>query len=68
MKKGDILEGTVTKTLFPNKGIVYVYEKEEDPSTIQKIIVKNTLEGQKIRFLITKKKRSNIEGRLLEVL
>ncbi len=68
MKKGDILEGTVTKTLFPNKGIVYVYEKEENPSTIQKIIVKNTLEGQKIRFLITKKKRSNIEGRLLEVL
>ncbi|MCD8018746.1 MAG: 23S rRNA (uracil(1939)-C(5))-methyltransferase RlmD [Clostridiales bacterium] len=60
MKKGDILEGIVSKTVFPNKGIIYIEE--------HKIIVKNALEGQKIRFSISKKRRDKIEGRLLDVL
>ena len=33
MKKGDIFEGNVVKTEFPNKGIIYIDDK--------KIIVKN---------------------------
>lgn len=28
MKKGDILEGKVLKTEFPNKGILYIEEKK----------------------------------------
>ena len=60
MKKGDILEGKVLKTEFPNKGILYIEEK--------KVVVKNALEGQTIRFSVSKKRKDRVEGRLLEVL
>ena len=62
MKKGQVLEGTVEKVEFPNKGIVSVPEEEKC------VIVKNTMSGQKIKFCIHKFKRGNPEGRLLEVL
>ena len=38
MKKGDIFEGKVIRTEFPNKGIIDIEG--------QKVIVKNALEGQ----------------------
>ena len=60
MQKGDILEGKVLKTEFPNKGILYIEEK--------KVVVKNALEGQTIRFSVSKKRKDRVEGRLLEVL
>ena len=60
MKKGDIFEGKVIRTEFPNKGIIDIEG--------QKVIVKNALEGQIVRFSINKKKRDKIEGRLLEVI
>ena len=60
MKKGDIFEGKVLRTEFPNKGIIDIEG--------QKVIVKNALEGQVVRFSINKKKRDKIEGRLLEVI
>ena len=60
MKKGDILEGKVLKTEFPNKGVLYIEEK--------KVIVKNALEGQTVRFSVSKKRKDRIEGHLLEVL
>lgn len=60
MKKGDIFEGKVIRTEFPNKGIIDIEG--------QKVIVKNALEGQVVRFSINKKKRDKIEGRLLEVI
>ena len=60
MKKGDIFEGKVIRTEFPNKGIIDIEG--------QKVIVKNALEGQIVRFFINKKKRDKIEGRLLEVI
>lgn len=60
MKKGEIYEGIVEKVVFPNKGIVTI----ED----QKVIVKNTVPGQQVRFIINKKRRDRAEGRLLEVL
>lgn len=44
---------------FPNKGIVSV-EGEE-----QKVIVKNAIEGQKIRFSINKKKKRQGRGKTL---
>ena len=47
MKKGDIFEGKVIRTEFPNKGITDIEG--------QKVIVKNALEGQVVRFSINKK-------------
>lgn len=60
MKKGQIYEGTVETVAFPNKGILHVEE--------EKVIVKHTVAGQKIRFLAAKKRKGKYEGRLLEVL
>ena len=48
MKKGEIYEGIIEKVDFPNKGYVMV----ED----QKLLVKNGMHGQKIRFVIQKKR------------
>ena len=60
MKKGQIFEGKVLRVDFPNKGIVEVEG--------EKITVKNTIPGQKIRFAINKIRRGKKEGRLLEVI
>lgn len=60
MKKGDVLTGTVLKTEFPNKGILNIDGK--------KIVVKNALEGQTIRFSISKKRKDRMEGRLLNII
>ena len=60
MKKGTILEGTVSKIQFPNKGIVEIDG--------EKAVVKNALPGQKIRFAVSKSRKDKAEGRLLEVL
>lgn len=60
MKKGEIYEAVVEKIEFPNKGILHVEE--------EKVIVKNTIPGQKVRFVINKKRNGKCEGRLLEVL
>ena len=62
MKKGQVLEGIVEKVEFPNKGIVRV--EGED----RKVIVKNTIEGQRIRFSVNKLRKGKAEGRMLEVL
>ena len=60
MKKGEIYEGVIEKVDFPNKGIVMVND--------QKVTVKNGMPGQKVRFMINKKRSGRAEGRLLEVL
>ena len=60
MKKGEIYQGIIENVDFPNKGIVQIEDK--------KVIVKNAMPGQKVRFMINKKKGSRLEGRLLEVL
>lgn len=60
MKKGEIYEGIIEKVDFPNKGCVYVDG--------QKVIVKNGIPGQKIQFMINKKRSGRAEGRLLKVL
>lgn len=59
MKKGETYEGIVERMEYPNKGIVVVDG--------EKAIVKNALPGQKIRFVINKKRNGRSEGRLLEV-
>lgn len=62
MKKGQVLEGTIEKVEFPNKGVVTVTEEGKS------VIVKNGIPGQKVKFCVNKFKRGNAEGRLLEVL
>ena len=60
MKKGEIYEGIVEKTEFPNKGIVTVEDR--------RVAVKNTLPGQKIRFRLKKVRKGVGEGQLLQIL
>lgn len=62
MKKGQVYEGLIEKVEFPNKGIVSV-EGEEN-----KVIVKNGIPGQKVKFAVNKMRKGKAEGRLLEVL
>ncbi|MBO5209392.1 MAG: 23S rRNA (uracil(1939)-C(5))-methyltransferase RlmD [Lachnospiraceae bacterium] len=59
MKKGQIVEGIVSRVDFPNKGIV---EAEEG-----NVVVKNALPGQKVRCSVNKVRKGKTEGRLLEV-
>lgn len=60
MKKGEILEGTVERIEFPNKGIVVCEEGS--------CVVKNALPGQRVSFRVSKARKGKAEGRLLEVL
>lgn len=60
LKKGDILEGIIEKYDFPNKGSLTIDNR--------KITIKGALIGQKVRFMITKKKSGMAEGKVLEVL
>ena len=61
MKKGQIMEGYIDHIIFPNKGIVVTEQGE-------RVIVKNTIPGQKVLFLVNKVKKGKAEGRLLEIL
>lgn len=59
MKKGQVLTGIVERVDFPNKGIVIT---DEGSCT-----VKNVLPGQKVTFVVSKKRNGRAEGRLLQV-
>lgn len=59
MKKGQIIEGTVQRVDFPNKGIVVSREGT--------CVVKNALPGQKVKCAVNKVRKGKAEGRLLEV-
>lgn len=59
MKKGQVLTGIVEKVDFPNKGLVYTEEGN--------CMVKNVLPGQKVTFIVQKKRNGRAEGRLLKV-
>ena len=62
MKKGQVYEGIIESVEFPNKGRIYVPEED------RYVIVKNGIPGQKVRFMINKKRSGRAEGRLLEIL
>lgn len=51
LKKGQILEGLVTQVDFPNKGRVSVDGEERE------VIVKNAIQGQKVRFSVNKMRK-----------
>lgn len=59
MKKGQVLTGFVEKVDFPNKGLVSTEEGN--------CIVKNVLPGQKVTFVVQKKRNGRAEGRLLKI-
>lgn len=59
MKKGQILTGTVERVDFPNKGMVVTQEGS--------CVVKNVLPGQKVTFVVNRKRNGRAEGRLLQV-
>ena len=61
MKKGQVVEGTVKKVKFPNKGVT------EIPGEEKIVLVKNVVPGQKIRVAVNKIRKGQAEGRLLEV-
>ena len=60
MKKGMEYIGDVTKIEFPNKGVV---ETEEGIA-----VVKGVIPGQKIKFVVSKKRSGRCVGRLKEVI
>ena len=60
MKKGEIYEGIIQKVDFQNKGRVMIDG--------HMVTVKNGIPGQRVRFVINKKRGGRMEGRLLEVL
>ena len=61
MKKGQIAEGRIDHVVFPNKGIAVTEEGE-------RVVVKNTIPGQKVSFLVNKVRKGKAEARLLETL
>lgn len=68
MKKGQEYIGIVSEIVFPNKGIVYYEEERNGEKVTVPVIVKGTLPGQQVRFVLSKKRSSKCEGRLLEVM
>ena len=62
MKKGQVYEGVIEKVEFPNKGIVTVLEEDK------RVLVKNGMPGQTIKFCVNKMRKGKAEGRLLEVI
>ncbi len=61
MKKGQVATGVVDHIVFPNKGVVITEEGG-------KVIVKNTIPGQKVSLLVNKVRKGKAEGRLLETI
>lgn len=73
MKKGQVYEGVIKYVDFPNKGVMFVEEtvtidSKTTETRNQKVVVKNALEGQKVKCSINKARKGKFEGRLLEVL
>ena len=54
--------GYIERVDFPNKGFAVVEDEEK------KVIVKNTVPEQKVRFAVNKIRKGQAEGRLLEIL
>lgn len=62
MKKGQMVEGRVTRVEFPNKGILEVAGEDKE------ISVKNVVPGQKVQAVIHKIRKGKAEGSLKAVL
>lgn len=67
MKKGQTYTGYVSHAEFPNKAVV-ITESENPEDNGKKVIVKNSIPGQRVKFTVNKKRGDRCEGRLIEVL
>jgi len=68
MKKGQTYIGIVERVDFPNKGIVIIETKTEEGVVVkEQCVVKNTLPGQKVTFMVNKLRKGKAEGRLLNI-
>jgi len=59
MRRGDIVEGVVSRVEFPNRGIMEVEG--------ERVITKNVLPGQTVSVRVLKKRSNHYEGNVLEV-
>ena len=59
MKKGEIYEVKIDEVRFPNKGIGSVDG--------ERVVLKNVMPGQTVRFIVQKKRSDHFIGRVLEV-
>ncbi|WP_202711084.1 23S rRNA (uracil(1939)-C(5))-methyltransferase RlmD [Sporosalibacterium faouarense] len=59
VKKNEIIEVVIDEVEFPNKGIGKLDDK--------KVLVKNTIKGQKVKARVKKKRKNKIEANLIEV-
>lgn len=60
LKKNSIVEGVISHVKFPNKGVLKVEDRD--------VFIKDVVKGQKVSVRITKKRKSKVEGRLVELL
>ncbi|MBQ6814162.1 MAG: 23S rRNA (uracil(1939)-C(5))-methyltransferase RlmD [Lachnospiraceae bacterium] len=64
MKKGQEYVGKIEKVEFPNKGLINYTEED---GRITKVVVKGGIQGQTVRFVLSKKRSGKSEGRIVEV-
>ena len=67
MRKGDVLTGKVKYVSFPNKAYVRV-NSDNPENNGRMVVVKNSIPGQTVEFMINKKRGDKCEARLLQVL
>ena len=67
MRKGDVLTGKVEYVSFPNKAYVRV-DSDNPEDNGRMVVVKNSIPGQTVEFMINKKRGDKCEARLLQVL
>ena len=60
MKKGDIGKGIIGESYFPDSAYIE-YDGE-------KVLIKKGIPGQMVEFVITKKKKGKLEGRVLNII
>lgn len=68
MKKGQEYIGIVDSLIFPNKGIINYKEEIDGEIKQTKVIIKDALPGQKLKFVLSKKRSSKCEGKVVSVL
>ena len=68
MKRGDIIEVTITDYAFGGKGIAKVKTNINNEEVLYPIFVDNTFPGQKVKARIAKKRKKYAECKLIEVI
>jgi 23S rRNA (uracil-5-)-methyltransferase RumA len=68
LKRGDIIEVTITDYAFGGKGIAKVMTTINNEEVLYPIFVDNTFPGQKVSARIAKKRKKFAECKLIEVL